>query len=155
MQFEIIIENDPIANANAISLDHLKAFQVREGYQIASDIGHNLRVWWNCQNAPYSIWHAETRRFMLTKSTFNEFYQNLLLCAERLGTKSWIDKIAEIPVFEITDRLPTKRTPGQLMAEMMLRTKRVSVDRKTFEIKRVRMTDDEVSRYVDIMDGRG
>ena len=72
MQFYVIHEN-PKRNAELLPDYAIKNVNVREGWQILSDIGHAVGVTWEGQNKCYNINHPATRRWYRDKKTFTDF----------------------------------------------------------------------------------
>jgi hypothetical protein len=72
MQF-YIIHDDPIVNAKILPDYCLKKVNIREGWQMLSDIGHLFEVSWDGQNSLYNSYHAETRRYWRNKYSFFMF----------------------------------------------------------------------------------
>lgn len=131
MQFFIIHQN-PETNAKMLPDYAIKQVNVREGWQILSDIGHNLGVEWEGQNKPYSVWHAETRRFMVNREAFLRFVTSYEYCLDeyflRFGkTISFHDKyhsdLFEDSFNKMKTCIPAGRTHEQFMADYMLRGK--------------------------------
>lgn len=88
MQF-FIIHNDPKTNFNTLPHYAIHKVNIREGYQILSDIGHLFNVNWIGQNKPYSIYHAETRRFWRNKESFINFLRHYKYHVDRATTANW------------------------------------------------------------------
>lgn len=82
MQF-YIIHDDPETNTNLLPDYAITKVNVREGWQILSDIGHLFGVTWEGQNKPYSIWHAETRRFWKGVDSFIDFLDHYNACLNK------------------------------------------------------------------------
>lgn len=79
MQF-YIIHPTPAISVKLLPDYALKQVNLREGYQILSDIGHIVDVHWPNQNKLYSISHALTRSFCSSIGAFNEFVINYDHC---------------------------------------------------------------------------
>lgn len=78
MQF-YIIDKDPETSAKLLPDYALFKVNLREGWQILSDIGHIHGVTWEHQNNLYSASHALTRSFC-TPESFKEFILNYEAC---------------------------------------------------------------------------
>jgi hypothetical protein len=129
MQF-FIIHPDPETNAKMLPDYAIKKVNVREGWQILSDIGHNLGITWEGQNKPYSIWHAETRRFMVNREAFELFLNHYRFClneyTERFGNDTiFHDKyFTTLPVLTLCLKIPSHRTHEQFMLDYLIRSKK-------------------------------
>lgn len=131
MQF-YIIHHDPETNARLLPDYAIKQVNVREGWQILSDIGHNLGIEFPGQNKAYSIWHAETRRFMKDHVTFGHFVACYRDCLSEYTNRfrrrtifhDRYDQFIGDPYLSISMALPTERTHEQFMASYLLRGKR-------------------------------
>jgi hypothetical protein len=75
MQF-YMLDADPIKSAKLLPDYALFKVNLREGWQILSDIGHIFGVTWPEQNALYSESHALTRMLCSTQERFNNFLQH-------------------------------------------------------------------------------
>ena len=128
MQF-FIINEDPETNAKLLPDYAIKKVNVREGWQIISDIGHNLGIAWEGQNKPYSIWHAETRRFMVNRESFIHFIMCYKACLEKYYLEDWKltvfhKRFMSLPISKIANMIPANRTHPEFMLDYMLRGKR-------------------------------
>ena len=131
MQF-FKIHCDPKTNAKLLPDYAIKSVNVREGWQILCDIGHNLNITWSDQNKPYSIWHAETRRFMVNRESFNNFikmygyclieYTNRFNKSTVFHTRFYSDSTIMV-IEQIRLALPPNRTHAQFMNDYLLRGK--------------------------------
>lgn len=74
MQF-YMIHKDAKTSAKLLPDYALKKVNIREGWQILSDIGHIHGIKWNGQNRLYSASHALTRSFC-SKDAYNRFIQH-------------------------------------------------------------------------------
>lgn len=81
MQF-YIIDKDAKTNAEWLPNYAIKKVNVREGYQILSDIGHYLDIHWENQNKEYNKYHPNISKYYKTKEMFNLFYDCYAACAE-------------------------------------------------------------------------
>jgi hypothetical protein len=133
MQF-FIVHPDPKTNASILPDYAIKRVNVREGWQIICDIGHNLGISWEGQNKPYSIWHAETRRFMVNREAFQYFYRHYCACLDmyiqRFGKRTVFHTkfdnffdFAGGPLSQVLHAIPKERTHEEFMLDYMLRAK--------------------------------
>jgi len=79
MQF-YIVHPDPATSARMLPDYALKQVNLREGWQILSDIGHIHGVTWEGQNTLYSASHALTRLLCSSPAKFREFVDNYVHC---------------------------------------------------------------------------
>ena len=98
MQF-YIVHPDPEKSAEMLPDYALKQVNLREGFQILSDIAHIHGVTWPEQNACYSRSHALTRKLSSSRERFQRFLENYNACLteyeRRWGKCSWVDKYFE------------------------------------------------------------
>lgn len=87
MQFYIIIEDDPEANAKEVPDHCLKDVNIREGWQILSDIGHAMGVTWEGQNKEYNRYHAETRKHWENLASYNTFVHHYQECLKEYNKR--------------------------------------------------------------------
>ena len=140
MQF-FVIHPDPVTNANMLPEYAITKVNCREGIQVLSDIGHNLGVTWEGQNKAYSIWHAETRRFMVNRESFELFVQHLLQCLlkykEIKGKHcAYHDKFLIAKVSEIACALPQSRSHEDFMLDYLVRGKASKMSE--YDLKRLK-----------------
>lgn len=79
MQFYILHE-DPITSAKMLPDYALKRVNIREGWQMLSDIGHILDIVWVGQNQLYSKSHAKTLSFCSSLERFRFFLNHYSAC---------------------------------------------------------------------------
>lgn len=79
MQF-YIIDPDPGRSAEMLPDYAIQKVNVREGWQILSDIGHIHGVTWPHQTKLYSASHAKTLSLCASKLAFVEFLRNYEYC---------------------------------------------------------------------------
>lgn len=108
MQF-YIIHKDPETNAKLLPDYALKRVNIREGWQILSDIGHRFGVTWDCQNKHYNMYHPLTRSFS-TRSQFLSFKNYYHACLKeyekRYGKPTiWHVNYYNVPWGKIHDAL--------------------------------------------------
>jgi hypothetical protein len=69
----------------------IKRVNLREGWQMISDIGHIHGVTWQGQNKEYNAFHAKTRTYWQTKDRFKMFCEHYAACLleyeKRFGKK--------------------------------------------------------------------
>lgn len=75
MQF-YIVHPDPRTSSRLLPDYAIKKVNLREGWQILSDIGHIFEIAWEGQNKLYSASHALTRSFCSSPESFEEFVIN-------------------------------------------------------------------------------
>jgi hypothetical protein len=138
MQF-YIVHPDPATSARMLPDYALKQVNLREGWQILSDIGHIHGVTWEGQNTLYSASHALTRLLCSSPSRFVNFLGNYEACLDeynkRYGKPSpWAEKyrMFEYRWFDIHEKLPTDEYE--------------SVRRYLLEYKADKLTDAEKAR---------
>jgi hypothetical protein len=113
MQFYIINEN-PIANAQNLPAYALRKVNIREGWQILSDVGRRFGVTWPGQNEPYNPFHSLTRTFsnQLALMRFVAHYHACCIAYEARGfgqhmyIDAFRDFIAAGTVTVLCDALP-------------------------------------------------
>lgn len=66
MQF-YMLHPDPVTSSKMLPDYALKRVNLREGWQMISDIGHMVGVTWPGQNKVYSLSHAKTRSFAVSQ----------------------------------------------------------------------------------------
>lgn len=79
MQFYILHE-DPKVSASLLPGYALRRVNLREGWQMLSDIGHVHGVTWVGQNRMYSLSHAKTMSFSQTTEDFRMFLEHYEEC---------------------------------------------------------------------------
>lgn len=99
MQF-YMVHDDPKTSASMLPDYALKQVNLREGWQILSDIGHILGVTFEGQNKLYSTSHALTRSLCI-KTNFKTFIIHYISCCieylNRYGkSNSFIDKFIKL-----------------------------------------------------------
>lgn len=75
-----MLDADPIKSAKMLPDYALFKVNLREGWQILSDIGHIFGVTWPEQNELYSESHALTRMLCSTKDRFDDFLDHYEAC---------------------------------------------------------------------------
>ena len=140
MQF-FIIDSDPLKNSKILPDYALKKVNIREGYQMLSDMGHNVGVYWEGQNKPYSFWHAETRRHLVNKESFLKFLEHYESCCyeyldryQKLNVyiKNFQKNYVEIRM--ISEKLPSNRTFEEFTLAYILSAKRDKLTEKEIEL---------------------
>jgi len=79
MQFYVLHKN-PIENAKILPDYALRKVNLREGWQMLSDIGHAHNLKWDNQNKEYNRYHPNTWRWWKNKECFNLFLLYYLEC---------------------------------------------------------------------------
>lgn len=134
MQF-YIIHSVPKQNIKILP-EYAKKVNVREGWQILSDIGHMHAVTWPGQNKLYSTSHVLTRSFCQNREAFKNFLSHYKACI--FGFKnSWWKKYWEFSVYgesKLLLRIPKKRTAEQYAAQYMLDWKADKLDAMEIEV---------------------
>lgn len=72
MRFDIIHKN-PVINAELLPDYSLKRVNIREGWQMLSDIGHAHNVKWEGQNKEYNKYHPNTWKHWKNKNKYQKF----------------------------------------------------------------------------------
>ncbi len=110
MQF-YIIHREPAKNAELLPDYAIKKVNVREGYQIISDIGHALGVTWEGQNKCYNATHPITLRFYRNQDSLidllSHYRANLHEYERRFGKKTvFHDRYENVPIAALVDVAP-------------------------------------------------
>lgn len=141
MQFYIIHE-DPKTNVQLLPEYALKKVNIREGWQILSDIGHIHGVSWPKQNKIYSASHVLTRSFCVNLIAFDRFMLHYIACAE--ATKgSYYDKLMESQAYikQLYHTIPLERTQALFNLEYLLFQKRKQItDQDYVKLSKYRAT---------------
>lgn len=108
MQFYMIAE-DGAASA-ALLPDAMIRVNVREGWQILSDIGHYFGVRWDHQNKPYNVNHPTTMRLRESFESFALFQSHYLAALNEWERRFprpgvWCDWATNVPWEDIRTRL--------------------------------------------------
>ena len=124
MQFYILHE-DPERNIEILPEYALKKVNVREGWQILSDIGHIHNVTWEGQNKLYSASHVLTRSFCQNLTEFCRFAVHYAACVDKVegSWKSKYDVFKATAYEELCNKLPLHRTRAMFSIEYLLNTK--------------------------------
>lgn len=134
MQFYIIDDN-PKKNVELLPAYALQKVNVREGWQILSDIGHIYNVQWSTQNKCYSKSHVLTRSFCKNLHEFMRFLVHYQACAYAVGG-SYFVKFQEFmrngKATELSNAIPTERNNNQFVMHYLLTQK---ADKLTIEEK--------------------
>lgn len=124
MQFYILHE-DPERNIEILPEYALKKVNVREGWQILSDIGHIHGVTWEGQNKLYSASHVLTRSFCQNLTEFYRFTRHYSACVNKVGG-SWKEKYTSFldqAALSLCEQIPVQRTRTMFTIEYILDTK--------------------------------
>ena len=95
MQF-YMLHPDPVTSSKLLPDYALKKVNLREGWQMISDIGHMVGVTWPEQNKVYSLSHAKTRSFAIDGHAWINFLDhyraNCIEYTRRYGKQSiwWV-----------------------------------------------------------------
>lgn len=125
MQF-YIIHPDPEKNVELLPEYALRKVNVREGWQILSDIGHIHDVHWEGQNKLYSASHVLTRSFCVNRERFVFFVDHYDFCVDAVGG-SFADKFIYFitqAYHSLRDKIPEDRDEFQFAKEYLLNQKR-------------------------------
>jgi hypothetical protein len=110
MQF-YIIDPDPATNARNLPAYALRV-NIREGWQILSDIGHRFGVKWAGQNKAYNPLHPLTRSFS-NQDAFVDLWRHYGYCLtayidRNIGKRTvWHDAFDPASLMAIWETLPT------------------------------------------------
>jgi hypothetical protein len=125
MQF-YIIDDDPIVNATLLP-QYARKVNIREGWQILSDVGHTVGVSFTGQTAKYSLSHPAVRRFTKDKASFTRLILHYQACLveEKEYSRTWMDKFANATagINEIKNRLPDTRSDELHTIDYLLNNK--------------------------------
>ena len=130
MQF-YIVDEDPHVNIEVLPTYALKKVNVREGWQILSDIGHIMGVSWHGQNKAYSLSHVLTRSHCQNRVRFLRFVAHYEACVLAVGG-SFLDKFKEAPIGEIASAIPEERDECHFQAEYILNHKEQHLNLEEF-----------------------
>jgi hypothetical protein len=133
----------------------LAKVNLREGWQIISDIGHVVGVTWEGQNKVYSPYHAKTRTFWKTKKDFLslciQYEQDLIEYETRMGEnrkyftqKTWsrYQKLYSFFIYNVCQKIIKKLPEQRNSFEMDLI---YLLDRK-----KDKLTEEEIKRLDNI-----
>lgn len=138
MQF-YILDPDPKTSARMLPDYALKSVNVREGWQILSDIGHRFGVEWEGQNKCYNAAHPLTRSFSNWPSFQTYVKQYRACCTEYLRrykkSRAEIDRFCDgfdclEPFWELTAAVPA--TPAKECAHYLLTRKGAKLSNSEF-----------------------
>lgn len=124
MQF-YIIHPDPAKNVELLPKYALKKVNVREGWQILSDIGHIHGVTWEGQNKLYSASHVLTRSFCQNRKEFKRFKEHYSTCVMWAGGSFLVkyNYFLKQALTELYKAVPEHRTREEFAIEYLLTTK--------------------------------
>lgn len=108
MRFYMIYE-DAAESAAALPAAMIRV-NVREGWQILSDIGHYLDIHWPNQNKPYNVNHPTTMRMRESQAALSLFQAHYLAALnewERRFPKPgvWESWVVEVPWADLLTQL--------------------------------------------------
>lgn len=89
------LDKDPTKSSQLLPDYALKKVNLREGYQILSDIGHILNFHWEGQNKLYSASHALTRHICSSKENFLEFIMHYMA-----NRKEYFRRFNKRPIYD-------------------------------------------------------
>lgn len=126
MQF-YIIHSDPTLSSARLPLSMLRV-NVREGWQILSDIGHFYDLKWEGQTKPYNINHPTTMRFRESQEEFAVFIQHYRHCLAAYvvyygGDSVWAINLRNVPKEEILDKIGPAQDRYATIREYILTAK--------------------------------
>jgi O6-methylguanine-DNA--protein-cysteine methyltransferase len=87
MQF-YIIHDDPAVSSRALPDYGIKT-NVREGYQMLSDMGRLFDITWDGQFNEYNPYHAETRQYWKNIESFDFFISHYERCLAQYELRFW------------------------------------------------------------------
>lgn len=113
---------------------------VREGWQMISDIGHAVGVTWETQNKEYNRWHSNTRKYWVNQDNFDKLIYLFTFSVrylkdinDKIGF-TYFDKYHTNSMFYIRNRLPVDRTEQQHEVLYMLECKRKNMTQEEIDI---------------------
>lgn len=100
----------PFLNVYSLPEYAVLRVNVREGWQILSDIGHFLNITWEGQNKPYSLGHPATVKQRRDKESFRRFLAQYKACLHWYKVLTWSEtvfheRIKNVPEEEILHRI--------------------------------------------------
>jgi hypothetical protein len=139
MQF-YIIHPDPLVSAHLLPDYALNKVNLREGWQILSDIGHILDVSWSGQNKLYSASHALTRSFCKDSRSFLNFLSHYESCLDEYSFRRGEDSPyankylifigSSVTCRTIQTRLPKDEYENNIRYLLKYKSDKISVDEK-------------------------
>ena len=138
-----MIHEDAIISSELLPDYALKNVNIREGWQILSDIGHIHGITWEGQNKLYSASHALTRCLCSNAQSFEEFINhydfNLFEYERRFKSKTiWHEKFVCFLGNDIYKKIQAKISHNKYQNTI----------RYLLEEKKDKLTSDEVARLV-------
>lgn len=142
MQFYIIDKN-PQRNAKLLPDYCLKRVNIREGWQILSDIGHMYGITWEGQNKCYSTSHPTTRHHGRSDDAFDKFLRHYEACLweyrrrfnESVFHSKWQRALKSGSINRVRHSMPHDVTDEQASVAYLLSAKRDKLTEK--EIQRL------------------
>jgi hypothetical protein len=125
MQFYIVDPN-PEKNIKLLPEYAIKKVNVREGWQILSDIGHMYNVTWEGQNKLYSASHVLTRSFCVNAVEYLRFINHYVACVysyKNSWQKRYETFLESGAYHKLLSAIPDQRTSFEYQAEYMLKYK--------------------------------
>jgi hypothetical protein len=131
-----------------------KRVNVREGWQMISDIGHAVGVTWPEQNKEYNRWHSNTRKWWIDRSEFQRLYTLFQISLFELYNKK--DKTG-ITYFKkdvyfngrfTYNKLPRNRTEQQHEVLYMLERKSKNMTEEERQVLIPMLHESDKAKYV-------
>lgn len=127
MQFYIIHEV-PAVSAEMLPDYAIKKVNVREGYQILSDIGHALGITWEGQNKCYNSTHPITLRFYQNYISLYDFLrhyeENLKQYELRFGKRTvFHERYTSVPIAKLLSAVPKNDNKYETIIRYILKHK--------------------------------
>ena len=140
MQF-YILDEDPVKNLEILPKYAIDKVNIREGWQILSDIGHICGVTWEGQNKLYSASHVLTRSFARDRTTFLRFIKHYTECVCS-RKNSFYHKYGKTmrAISEIVSKLPDYRSETEYMIQYLL------------DYKSDKLTEEEIASLKKVVD---
>lgn len=113
---------------------------VREGWQMISDVGHAVGVTWDTQNKEYNRWHSNTRKWWVNNKTLRELlnlYKISLDYLCEINDKTGITYKNKYNIFDmyyLKNSLPVDRTEQQHEVLYMLERKQKNMTQEEIEM---------------------
>lgn len=147
MQF-YILDKDPIKSAELLPDYALEKVNLREGWQIISDIGHIYGVTWGTQNKLYSASHSLTRYFACSKDNFWELIENYIACLYEYKYRFGMETIYHINYYKYSNYIYKN------ILEKIVGDKYKDCSNYLLKYKSKYLSDKEIERMKDIINGK-
>ena len=124
MQFYMICE-DPEKSAQLLPDSVIKNVNLREGWQILSDIGHKFGVTWEGQEPETNVTHPVTMQHYVNREAFvlfmQHYFKNLQEYTSRFNkTTVWHERFYNVPGYWLKGKIPPGRDKYEAAAQYML-----------------------------------